>query len=463
MTTMFVLKKISVCIMVCVLITSVVTCQKQISHSSSPSESFFTYRGDFTRRGVVSIPGYQPNSSYALGTEGVYRGPRPVLTDYVKGSTDNLCDSGFSGFYDPMGCLQIPSPIVYKDIIIHPTLNGKITFTDTSQKKDSPYGIKPTYILDVKLPIQGTPTFVYPFLYYGSSVSNQPNFFCFNWTTKEIEWSVQVEGGVFSSPIVTNDSVFVLTRNALYSLDKNNGDSIWVRMPEKGRVVFSEISYDGDYLYYMDFEDTVLIHALDSANGKEIWSYEYKYQNMQYNSPIMLEDDFVVVSHQNSIIVLNASTGALYWEIPIRKYLSLTEVCDNMVLWKGKIYVGEISTISMWDLYTKKMTHKFKFAETNFRIKTLFLNSDENALYCTGHRDRSEDGWVSNKGVYYIAKISLDEEKMIWEIDFRSPHEIDLALNIVLFKSHIIASETVYGEKITEEDWGWSDRIIVYK
>ena len=52
---------------------------------------------------------------------------------------------------------------------------------------------------------------------------------------------------------------------------------------------------------------------------------------------------------------------------------------------------------------------------------------------------------------------------MIWEIDFRSPHDIDLALNIVLFKSHIIASETVYGEKITEGEWRWSDRIIVYK
>lgn len=475
------LKKIQTILILVSLALSMVSCQKP---SQKPSQTqnlakeqdekvkidypditnHSTYRGNYNRCGVVSIDGYQPNSAYTLPLNYAVNDPSVIWENWTQGPVEDLVNYNFG---DESSYRSIPFPIVYQNLLIRPTFDGRITFfdiTSSAQTTDYSASFKELYILDSKVPIRGTPSFDFPFLYFGSTNQDKPNFFCFNWNTKKIDWSIQLAGGIYSSPVITKDDIFVASSHFMYCLDRGTGKIRWQVQPTVGSLIFSNPSFEDHYIYFMDTKDdtnstdeVITIHTLDPSSGKEVWSFELKTIYNYYISSLMIENGFLVVSALESIFVLDAKRGSLYWEIPFRKDASGKKENEPIVLRKGKIYVVNRSTVSIWNISSKQKEIEFAIADTAFGMNDLIFNEKENALYCSGIRRRSEYGSWSNDGVGYIAKISIDEKKLIWSFDYQSPHHKDYAITTLPYNAQILACEIYTKEK------EWFETIFVYK
>jgi outer membrane protein assembly factor BamB len=422
-----------------------------------------TYRSSYNRCGVVSIDGYQPNSVYSLNSNYYHSELSTIWEKSTQGPVQDLVNQNFG---DDSSYRSIPFPIVYQNLLIRPIFDGRITFFDiTSSAQTADYACyKELYTLDSKVPIRGTPSFDFPFLYFGSTLQDKPNFFCFNWNTKKIDWSIQLAGEVYSSPVITKDSIFVASSHSMYCLDRGTGKIRWQVQPTVGSLIFSNPSFEDHYVYFMDTKDdtnstdeVITIHALDPSSGKEVWSYELKMIYNYFVSSLMVENGFLVVATLESIFVLDAKRGSLYWEIPFRKDASGKAENEPIVLRKGKIYVVNRSAVSIWNISSKQKEIEFAIADTAFGMNDLIFNEKENALYCSGIRSRSEYGSWSNDGVGYIAKISLDEKKLIWSFDYQSPHHKDYAITILLYNAQILACE------IYSDGKEWKETLYVYK
>ncbi len=428
-----------------------------------PVKSYSTYRNSYSRCGVVSIDGYQPNSAYLLSSHYYDNVPGYLWENWAEGSMEDLINNDFN---DENGYRQVPLPIIYQNLLIRPSFDGKIAFFDTYSTKES-FDIdnyKQLYLLDLKVPLQGTPSFDFPYLYFGSTSPTKPNFFCFNWSTKKVDWSIQLNEGVYSSPVIANDAIFVSTTKAIYCLDRKTGKIKWQFTTKPESSLFSNPSFDGQYVYFTDTrndtstsDEVVTIHALEKTKGREIWTYEFKVMYISYISSLLVENDFLVVSTSKNILVLNSKLGTVYWEIPAKKDPFSNPENENIVMMDGKVYVGEKSTVSIWNIATKNKESEFKIAETLFAINDLILNEKEDALYCSGVRSRSDYGSWANDGVGYIAKISLKEQKMIWLFDYQSPHHKYYSITTILYNSQILACEMVANGK------EWKETLYVYK
>jgi outer membrane protein assembly factor BamB len=437
--------------------------QKKVADKKySPPKSYSTYRSSYNRRGVVSINSYQPNSAYQQNLNLSNNVPEQIWEENINGPFEGTLYS----FTDKNLYRQVPLPIVYQNLLIRSSFDGKITFYDiTSSEYTYDYSCyKKLYTLDTKLSIRGTPSFDFPYLYFGSAKSDKPNFTCFNWSTKKVNWSVQLKEEVYSSPIIDKDAIYVSSNLAMYCLDRKTGKIKWQFLVKDKSSIFSNPSFDEKYVYFMDTregtettDDVITIHAMEPSSGKEVWSYELKTIYNYFISSLMVENNFLVVSTKENTLVIDTNNGSLYWEIPVKKETLKYAENENTVLWNGKVYTASQSIITTWNITKKQKESEFKIAETMFSINDLILNEKENALYCSGVRSRSEYGSWHNDGVGYIAKISLDEKKIIWEFDFRSPHHIEYSLTTLLYNSQILACE------MYSEGDDWVETLYVYK
>ncbi len=123
----------------------------------------------------------------------------------------------------------------------------------------------------------------------------------------ELDWKTKLDSyHALSSPIVSQEMIFVNGAGALYAVDENSGKTKWIFDREKlaGRApaISNGIAYAGKY--------GNTFFAVDTKNGQEKW--KFKMDNMTISSPTMPNMIVSSPAISNDIVYIGDLAGYLY-------------------------------------------------------------------------------------------------------------------------------------------------------
>ncbi|MDH5400521.1 MAG: PQQ-binding-like beta-propeller repeat protein, partial [Cyclobacteriaceae bacterium] len=140
-----------------------------------------------------------------------------------------------------------------------------------------------------------------------------------------LEWHLNYTGSR-STPTVVGDMVYFESgQGVVYCYNGNTGDLIWsVDLLQKFNAqnikwgMAESLLVDGDVIYCTPGGAENNVVALNRFNGETIWTSPGNRQPAAYCSPILVEHNntrLIVTMTAESIIGIDAETGAFYWSI----------------------------------------------------------------------------------------------------------------------------------------------------
>lgn len=197
---------------------------------------------------------------------------------------------------------------------------------------DTPYVINEnnTDLYPLMVPWGTTPYYDWPMFHHdprhtGYSTSTAPN-------TNNTIWNRQTGGGVFSSPAVVDDRIFVASWDGkVYCLNATTGIHIWNYTT--GDWVWSSpaVAYGLVYIGTRDHN----FYAFNATTGTKKWSYTTG--SGVFSSPAVADGRVYVGSNDYNIYCLNAETGLYVWS-----YTTGSNVTSSPAVADGKVYVGSL-------------------------------------------------------------------------------------------------------------------------
>jgi outer membrane protein assembly factor BamB len=159
-------------------------------------------------------------------------------------------------------------------------------------------------------------------------------------------------GGHVTSPVVVDGLVLVGAAQTLQALDAQSGKERWSYTSEF--PIVSSAAVADETVYFADF---MRLYAIDLANGRERWRFDHGKLSL-YFAPILV-DDQVALSGDDTIYMLERTTGALLWS---------REFANSVVIPAGAseqhLYVK--STNQLWALNRQDGVVAWNYATTNF-------------------------------------------------------------------------------------------------
>lgn len=159
---------------------------------------------------------------------------------------------------------------------------------------------------------------------------------------KEKKWQVKLGSSIRSSPIFSNDHIYVgCSDSVLYCINASNGAIVW-RFKAKSAVHSTPSLQDGK-IFFTDKKNN--LYALSQANGKEIWQknlgadlpYPWGFDYYQ-SSPTVHHNQVFVGSGNGSAYALNAVTGAIIWS-----YQTPSLIRSSPTFYNNTVYFGDLS------------------------------------------------------------------------------------------------------------------------
>ena len=270
------------------------------------------------------------------------------------------------------------------------------------------------------------------------------------------QWVVQTGVGIYCSPAVEKDKVFVgddlgcLTAYAL-----KNGKKLWsfasgkriVGTPavSEGIVVFGSAdrniyglnAADGSLRWKVEAAEPVLgavtIHegiayvgasdktfrAIDIQTGKEVWSYN-QVKGYIETKPLVVDDKVIFSAWDNTLYALEKATGKEIWKWTgglTRMHFSPAAVWP--VASNGKVFIADpqraMTAVNLqngetvWRTFRSQVRETIGLSEDGERVYSKTMN-DSIVCYST-LTDTPEQVWASNVGFGYEHAPSMPQEK----------------------------------------------------
>ena len=270
------------------------------------------------------------------------------------------------------------------------------------------------------------------------------------------QWVVQTGVGIYCSPAVEKDKVFVgddlgcLTAYAL-----KNGKKLWsfasgkriVGTPavSEGIVVFGSAdrniyglnAADGSLRWKVEAAEPVLgavtIHegiayvgasdktfrAIDIQTGKVVWSYN-QVKGYIETKPLVVDDKVIFSAWDNTLYALEKATGKEIWKWTgglTRMHFSPAAVWP--VASNGKVFIADpqraMTAVNLqngetvWRTFRSQVRETIGLSEDGERVYSKTMN-DSIVCYST-LTDRPEQVWASNVGFGYEHAPSMPQEK----------------------------------------------------
>ena len=270
------------------------------------------------------------------------------------------------------------------------------------------------------------------------------------------QWVVQTSVGIYCSPAVEKDKVFVgddlgcLTAYAL-----KNGKKLWsfasgkriVGTPavSEGIVVFGSAdrniyglnAADGSLRWKVEAAEPVLgavtIHegiayvgasdktfrAIDIQTGKVVWSYE-QVKGYIETKPLVVDDKVIFSAWDNTLYALEKATGKEIWKWTgglTRMHFSPAAVWP--VASNGKVFIADpqraMTAVNLqngetvWRTFRSQVRETIGLSEDGERVFSKTMN-DSIVCYST-LTDTPEQVWASNVGFGYEHAPSMPQEK----------------------------------------------------
>lgn len=175
------------------------------------------------------------------------------------------------------------------------------------------------------------PMFHHDLALSGFTTSFAPN-------TNNILWTYQTGAGVYSSPAIVGNKIYVGSTNGnLYCLDKYEGTLIWSY--SAGQAIYSSPAVDSGKVYFLS--DNGIFYALNAENGSLVWSKSIGDGAWDWSSPAIHNGYVFVSSSTGSLYSLNANTGDVNW-VKTFDNAGFFRVSPNspISIVNGKVYTG---------------------------------------------------------------------------------------------------------------------------
>jgi outer membrane protein assembly factor BamB len=181
-------------------------------------------------------------------------------------------------------------------------------------------------------PIGSSAAVVNGIVYVGSNFNQAEykggNIYAFDSYRGAKLWNYSTNYGVYSSPAVENNMLFIGADDCVLALDALRGTKIWSF--ETGSSVRSSPAVINGIVYVGSYDCNV--YALNASTGKELWSYAT--QGEIYSSPAYADGYVYLASDGGNIYAFNALTGIKSWNYTVEYTLS-SPCVDNGMLFIG--------------------------------------------------------------------------------------------------------------------------------
>jgi len=175
-------------------------------------------------------------------------------------------------------------------------------------------------------------------LYFGSWYGE---IYCLNISNGDIIWNNNVGYGVhftMSSPSVADDKLFIGStqdnNGKMYCFNASNGENLWIFSPDSD--IKSSPAFAYGYVYFG--ADNGYVYCLNSDTGEKRWEVETTTGFYVRSSPSIANGYVYIGSADNYIYCIDALNGTIKW-----MYNKGTFVYSSPVFANGKIYVGHLT------------------------------------------------------------------------------------------------------------------------
>lgn len=223
-----------------------------------------------------------------------------------------------------------------------------------------------------------------------------------------LEWNKEYTG-VRSTPTIVEDLVYFESgRGVVYCYNGNTGELVWsVDILKKFNAeniqwgMAESLLVDGDKIYCTPGGKEHNVVALNRYDGSTIWSSKGNSQPAAYCSPILIEHHgtrLIVTMTAESIIGIDAETGAYYWSIEQRQGNKIH--ANTPVYFDGKIMCSSASDKSDFG-----GTVLIQLSENGEKAEVVWRNTDITNLmggfilkdgYVYGSKYRSSEWYCLN-------------------------------------------------------------------
>ncbi len=169
----------------------------------------------------------------------------------------------------------------------------------------------------------------------------------------ELAWSVPVESGGFSGPVISNGIAYIGSLDkGLYAIDAHTGALIWT-FSVTNYLYYNPVVADGIVYFIAEQRAGNALYALNAKTGKVKWLYSAK--NMYTNGLIVYLNTVYINTNDGSIDALDTQTGKIRWH-------SVVKVGGSAVptLADGLLFVASIDTLYAFDLKTGHVRWQYK-------------------------------------------------------------------------------------------------------
>lgn len=209
-------------------------------------------------------------------------------------------------------------------------------------------------------------------------------------------WRFETGGGVYSSPLVVNDRVYIGSKDGhLYALDGKSGRPLW-KFKTSGEV--TTIPAILNRTLFFGSKDGYL-YAVSAENGSLQW--KLKTGGKVVSSPKVHNGIIYFGSNDRNLYAVDPSTGKLLWNTTLSDY-KFSGIYSSPAVSDGAVYVATKDTV-VWALDGKSGKALWSF-NTNSAIYSSPVVA-KNILY-VGSYDRN------------LYAINSRNGKLLWKVEF---------------------------------------------
>jgi outer membrane protein assembly factor BamB len=177
--------------------------------------------------------------------------------------------------------------------------------------------------------------------------------------TPEIKWTFKTGAPLFSSPVLSENLVYVGGLDSLlYALDIQTGKEKW-RFPTKGEIR-SNACIKGDYLFLNGGDGN--LYALNKYTGRLIWKFQtngerkYDFADYFHSTPLLEKGILYFGSGDGNLYAVDSESGLLVWRFKAGNIIHNTPAIAN-----NKIFFGSFDGyVYALDLTSGELIWRFK-------------------------------------------------------------------------------------------------------
>jgi len=217
-----------------------------------------------------------------------------------------------------------------------PPPNERLPISDFIEKP------KTKWVFKIKSPVFSSPIVSEDIVYIGGLDSI---FYAIDISSGHEKWRFRTNGEIRSAPVIYGARVFLNGGDgSLYALDKKSGKRIW-----KFNAI-CERKYDfADYFHSTPvINDRILyfgsgdsnFYAVDSDNGHLIWSF--KTGNIVHTTPAICNDRIFFGSFDGFVYALKLKSGELIWKFKTvgHRFFPEGEVQGSPAIFNNLVFIG---------------------------------------------------------------------------------------------------------------------------